>query len=238
MLLNGVHLLPDLSGALICPKERLVAVSDPLADGAREPLSAPTDAVRRLAAVLRQRRPAMVLWLGSALPRLLAQGRLGRREADELARMAATHDWVWVAEDLPEGLPGRALPEIRQGSLTFRHRSALDSRVGEVSASPWPMAVLSEGEQAVSLPCFVLDGRRMVLPAFGPRPAGGTDVLSPAFQPLFRRPFTALLLGGGRILTRSRAKLLAAVKPARGPHETEPVAHSRAPRMSLFPPGD
>lgn len=204
MLLNGVHLLPDLSGALICPKERLVAVSDPIGDpdGRQAPMIAAA-ALKRLGAVLRQRRPAMVVWLGAGLPALLAQGRLGKREADELTRLTQAHAWHWVAEGLPDGLPGTAAAELKAGGLTFRHSGLPSSSVlGEVSAWPWPVA----GMDGQVWPCFVIDGRRMVIPAFTGG-AEGLNVLHPRFLQLFRRPFQALMLAGNRIVTRPRARL-------------------------------
>lgn len=204
MLLNGVHLLPDLSGALICPRDRLVAVSDPIADPTARPApQQAAEALRRLAAVLRQRRPAAVVWLGGALPALLAGGGLAQREADDLNRMVAGQDWTWVAEGLPAGLPGTAATELKAAGLTFRHVGAASSSVlGEVSASPSPVA----GMDGRVWPCFVFDGRRMVIPAFGGG-AEGVNVLTPRFLQLFRRPFNALMLAGNRIVTRPRARL-------------------------------
>ncbi|HTH16927.1 MAG TPA: hypothetical protein VL974_09760 [Magnetospirillum sp.] len=194
MLLNGVHLLPDLSGALICPKERLVAFSDPIADPAarQAPLDA-VDLVKRLTAVLRQRRPAKVVWLGGALPALQENGRLAKREADAVNALAQAHEWHWLKDG----------DEVKLGGLTFRPTAqAGASAPGEVSAQPWPVASV-DGQ---TWPCFVIDGRRLVLPAFGGRD-DGVNVLSPRFQQLFRRPFQALMLAGGRILTKPRARL-------------------------------
>lgn len=204
MLINGVHLLPDLSGAAFCPKERLVAFADPLAEGEdRAAIQAAAEAVKLATAVLRQRRPAKVVWMGAALPRLIASGRLAGREAITLAQLAENHDWTWVAEDLPEGLPGTATAELAMGALTFRHRAAPDAAPGEISASPSPVATC-DGE---TLPCFVLDGRRLVIPALGADGSKGCNVQSAEFQALFRRGFTAMMIGGGRILTRPREKL-------------------------------
>lgn len=203
MLLSGVHLLPDLSGALVWPKQRLIAVSDPLGetDGRLAPQLA-AEAIRRLASVLRQRRPATLVWLGGSLPGLLAAGGLARRDAAELTALVAAQDWVWVADNLPEGLPGRSATELAMTPLVFRAVAQADAPPGEVSATPFPVACV-DGQ---SWPCFIIDGRRLIIPAFGPRP-GGTNVLSPVFRPLFRRPFQTLMLAGGRILTRPRARL-------------------------------
>lgn len=204
MLLNGVHLLPDLSGALICPKERLVAVSDPIGDPAtRQAPQLAAEALKRLGAVLRQRRPASVVWLGASLPMLLASGRLSKREADTVAQLATAHAWHWVADGLPDNLPGSAATELKTAGLTFRHVGAAGSgALGEVSAAPWPVA----GMEGQEWPCFVFDGRRLVMPAFGGR-RDGINVLTPRFLSMFRRPFNALMLVGNRVVTRPRARL-------------------------------
>ncbi len=204
MLLAGVHLMPDLSGAMVCPKERLVAVSDPIGDPtARQAPSLAAEAIKRLVSLLRQRRPATVVWMGDALPALLAADRLAKREADEIARQAQAVDWHWVADTLPAGLPGTASAELAVGGLTYRHIGKAGA-AAEVSCAPWPLATFEGG----TWPCFVIDGKRMVIPPFGPR-ADGMDVLSPPFQALFRRPFNVLMLAGGRIVTRHRARLTA-----------------------------
>lgn len=192
MLLNGVHLLPDLSGALVWPKQRLVAIADPLPSEHRVAAREAVALVKQMASVLRQKRPERVVWLGGTLPGLHAADSLGKREADELDRMVRAHDWAWVAEG----------GELAVDALVFRPDAQPKADPGEVAARPSPMA----GLDGTSFPCFVIDGRRLVLPAFGPR-LGGIDVLSPAFQPLFRRPFQALMLAGGRIVTRPRARL-------------------------------
>lgn len=214
MLLNGVHLLPDLSGALICTRERLVAVSDPIGDpAARQAPQLAAEALKRLGAVLRQRRPAALVWLGASLPTLLTTDRLPKRDADEVARLAAAHAWHWVADGLPEGLPGNATTELKAAGLTFRHVGAAGSgALGEVSAAPWPVAGI-EGQE---WPCFVFDGRRLVMPAFGGGQIvmtasgsrrDGVNVLTPRFLSMFRRPFNALMLVGNRVVTRPRARL-------------------------------
>ncbi len=226
MLVNGSHLLPDLSGALAWPKERLVAVSDPLAEAdQRLPGPVVAETVRRLASVLRQRRPRTLVWLGAALPRLIASGRVGRREVTEIETQAAQLDWVWVGDGLPSGLPGRAVAELAVGALVFRHIGRPDAAPGEVSAFPWPAA---RADGALH-PCYVADGRRLVIPPLGAR-EGGIDVLSAPFQPLFRRPFQALMLMGGRIVTRPRHRLEAG---AAEPPPARPTGQAGR-RMSLF----
>ncbi|MFX9042804.1 hypothetical protein ABTN45_20580, partial [Acinetobacter baumannii] len=56
--------------------------------------------------------------------------------------------------------------------------------------------------------CFVSDGIRLVLPAFGAY-AGGLDVLDRAFAPLFNRMFHAWLLGEASVFAVPRDRLAA-----------------------------
>lgn len=212
MLLAGTHLLPDLSGALILPGPRVVACADPIAlPDARQAPEQAAGLVHRLGAVLRQRRPAAVAWLGPGLPTLLALNRLNRRDGAELARLVAAQPWVWLADALPPGLPGESAVEWKAGGITFRHDALPQgSPLGEVSGRLHPMAQY----QGQTWPCYVLDGRRMVLPAFGAA-SQGTNVLSPAFPPLFRRPFQVLMLAGGRFLSKPRAALDLPAPPPR-----------------------
>ena len=46
--------------------------------------------------------------------------------------------------------------------------------------------------------CFVTDGERLILPAFGAY-AGGLNIRDPAFTPLLRRPPLAAVLGANRV---------------------------------------
>ena len=195
MLLNLVHLMPDLSGALVCPKLRLVAFADPLT--ARDSARQVTETLRKATAVLSQRRPRTVVWIGSQLATLAASG------AADVERLCEGLDWHWIGQGLPDGLPGTSGPEFSVGGLTFRHQAGTDARAGEVIAHPSPKA----SNDGIAAPCYVTDGRRMILPAFGPRDGVGTDVLSPPIQSLFRRPFQVLMLTGSGFRARPRAKL-------------------------------
>lgn len=49
-------------------------------------------------------------------------------------------------------------------------------------------------------------GFALALAAFGPS-ARGTEVMTPAFLSAFRRPFQALMLVRGKVVTRPRARL-------------------------------
>lgn len=70
-------------------------------------------------------------------------------------------------------------------------------------AMVWPSRQLL----AVSDPVGLAEGRdALALAAFGPS-ARGTEVMTPAFLSTFRRPFQALMLVHGKVVTRPRARL-------------------------------
>ncbi|MFO1186033.1 MAG: hypothetical protein U1E87_00375 [Alphaproteobacteria bacterium] len=54
--------------------------------------------------------------------------------------------------------------------------------------------------------CFVTDGRRLVLPAFGAY-AGGLDVFQAAFAPLLARPIEVFVLGRSRAYRVAEGRL-------------------------------
>ncbi|OJX76817.1 hypothetical protein [Magnetospirillum sp. 64-120] len=190
MLLNNVHLLPDRSGALVWPARQLLAVADPI--DAPQDRAAPalaTEAVRRLAALTRQRRPRSIVWLGK--PLMDWEAALPLCERRELQRLTDSHEIHWVTD------------QLELAPLTFRIIPGPSSiKGGEVVARPNPLA-RCDGQV---WPAFVIDGRRLALPAFGPR-LTGTEVMSPAFLSAFRRPFQALMLVHGKVVTRPRSRL-------------------------------
>ena len=190
MLLNGIHLLPDASGAVIWPARQLLAMADPVAEtDGRAASAVAAEAVRRLSSLTRQRRPRSIVWLGKPLPQW--QDQLPARERRDLQQLMNNHEIHWVTDQLV------------LAPLSFRVDPGPSGlKGGEVVARPNPLA-RCDGEV---WPAFVIDGRRLALPAFGPRPVG-TEVMTPAFLSAFRRPFQALMLVRGKVVTRPRGRL-------------------------------
>jgi metallophosphoesterase superfamily enzyme len=63
------------------------------------------------------------------------------------------------------------------------------------------------GGRSVRRRCFVTDGERLVLPAFGAY-AGGLNVRDAAFSPLFPRGLTAHVMGEERVFAFAQARCL------------------------------
>lgn len=196
MLVNGVHLLPDLAGAVLWPRERLLAVADPRLE------SRPV--VERLTRLLRQVQPKSVVCLGARL------GRPAEADLRALRRAVGSCDWLWLS-DTPDASPaaelgGEAAAELVRGDLAFRHTPRPDAPPGEIAGAMLPRAAVVTGGGRLVRPCFVMDGRRLVMPGFA-ADSGSLDVLDARWRPLFRRGFNVILLGRDRLHSYPRGRL-------------------------------
>jgi DNA ligase-associated metallophosphoesterase len=120
--------------------------------------------------------------------------------AEQVRRLTAGFEWLWIRgnhdPDPPAELGGVSLPELRLRSLFFRHAPC--GEAGEVAGHLHPKARLVGTRLRVSRPCYVSDGQRLVLPAFGSY-TGGLDVMHPTIAGLFPSGFAAMLLGTARV---------------------------------------
>ncbi len=119
--------------------------------------------------------------------------------------MAREAQFIWIAGNhdvQPTGLPGLATAVYREGPFTFRHEALpnLGPREIEISGHFHPKASIDARAKRVSRPCFVADGSRLMLPAFGAY-AGGLDVRDPAIARLFPRGLRVFLLGQDQLFS-------------------------------------
>lgn len=154
---------------------------------------------------LRRHAPRRVILLGDSFHDAGGAARLPAEEAALLARLMAGRELVWVLGNHdptpPAGLPGSATAELAEGPLVFRHIASPTlprHGVGEVSGHFHPKARVPTRAGEVTRPCFLGDGRRLILPALGAY-AGGLDASDAAFAPLFPRGARAFLLGPDRL---------------------------------------
>ena len=206
LTVNGVDLRADVSGALIWPARKLAVVADlhfekATAFAARGQYLPPYDTAAtldKLQAVVARHGTERLICLGDSFHDGGAAARLDPAQAERLQALTSRLDWTWIAgnhdPEPPAALGGRITGEFTEGALTFRHEAEPTARGGEVSGHFHPKAAVRIRGKRVSAPCFVSDGRRLVLPAFGAF-TGGLNVLDPAISGLFRRGFQAMLLG-------------------------------------------
>jgi DNA ligase-associated metallophosphoesterase len=210
--LAGERLMLDPMGALYWPEQRLLAVSDlHLEKGSsfarRGMLLPPWDThatLDRLTLLLRRWSPLTVVALGDSFHDALGSGRLPATEQQRLNGMAKAHRFVWVQGNHdpapPDGLGGEWIEKFTAGPMVFRHEAIAAADPGEVVGHHHPKATIQARTGAVSRPCFVFDGRRLMMPAFGAY-TGGLDVRDPAINRLFPRGGRVFLLGKDRLFS-------------------------------------
>jgi len=208
--------LPE--GALWWEGERLLAVADlHLEKGssfARRGLMLPpydtVETLSRLTALIRRYDPATVVALGDSFHDGGGAGRLSSHDGAMLAELQRGRTWIWIAGNhdpkAPAGLAGECLDTLRLGSVLFRHEPSAAPVEGEIAGHLHPAACVAGRGKWVRRPCFVGDGTRLVLPAFGAY-AGGLNVLDRAFAGLFARHFRAFVLGKERVYAVARNAL-------------------------------
>jgi hypothetical protein len=206
LLVNGVELQADVTGALVWPARRLAVVADlhfekATAFAARGQFLPPYDTAAtldKLEDVILRHGIERVICLGDSFHDGEAAGRVDPVQAARLQALTARLEWTWIAGNHdpapPDDWGGRVLAEVTEGALTFRHEAVPAARGGEVSGHFHPKAAVTVRGKRLTAPCFVTDGRRLILPAFGAF-TGGLNVLDPAISGLFRRGFQATLLG-------------------------------------------
>ncbi len=216
---NGSRLGLDPAGAVLWPERRLVAVADlhlekGSALAARGHLLPPYDSRATLAALedlVRRHRPQTLVCLGDSFHDADAAGRLDPVDGACLRALTGQCDWIWVCGNHdpqpPADWGGRAVPELTVGPFVLRHQGRPPERAaGEISGHFHPKATLQLRARRVTARCFVTDGRRLLLPAFGSY-AGGLDVRAAPIRALFPRGLRLHVLGRARVYPFPEAAL-------------------------------
>jgi hypothetical protein len=216
--LSGEAAVLDMSGGMYLPAHDTLLVADlhfekgssfaarrglmlPPYD-TRETLSALSEVVARL-------NPRKVIALGDSFHDIGGPARLGEDERATLRQVQAGREWIWVTGNhdrtLPDTIGGEVVAEIPLGALTLRHEP-LAGEAAEVAGDLHPVGKVVMRGRGVRRRCFLTDGVRCVMPAFGAY-AGGLNACDAAFKPLFANGFTAHLIGTERIFAISKAML-------------------------------
>lgn len=194
-------------GALYWPARRLLAVADlHLEKGSSYAVAArkllPRHDTRQTLAALTNLidalRPQTVVCLGDSFHDRAAVERLPEDDRTEIERLTAATRFVWIAGNHDPAPPpagwGEVAEEIDEAPLVFRHEAQFGPVTGEVSGHYHPVAALTVRGRGFRRRCFLTDGQRLILPAFGAY-AGGLNALDPAIAQLFPDDYDALLVG-------------------------------------------
>ena len=146
--------------------------------------------------------PERIVFLGDTLHDMGAHGRIADDDTARLHAIAYGRDLVWVVGNHdPEGpgdLPGRAVDTLAAADLILRHEPEPGDRPGEVAGHLHPCARVVGQGRSVRRRCFVTDGRRLILPAYGAY-AGGLSIRDDAFAGMFVRPPLVGALGSRKV---------------------------------------
>jgi hypothetical protein len=212
LVLNGVELFVEPSGALWWPTAATLIVADlhfekGTSYATRGVLLPPYDTrttLTRLAAAIGP-RVERVICLGDSFHDGGGPARLSASDAAALQALVERHDWIWIAGNhdpiLPAMLGGRTVVgELRLDRLVMRHQAEANA-LGEVSGHYHPKSHIDVRGRRLSGACFIHDERRIVLPAFGAY-TGGLHVESEAIRALFPASFRIDLVLRGQLMRR------------------------------------
>ena len=204
--LAGARLMALPSGALHWPARGLLAAADlhlgraardARGGGALLPPYEARETLTRLAGDLQRTGARTLVLLGDSFDSEAAAAELDAAAHEALMTLAAGRRVIWIAgnhDPGPVGLPGTHMADWRAGSLSFRHIADPAAPAGEMSGHYHPKLRLSRAGRPLSRRCFLTDGRRMILPAYGAY-AGGLHAGEAPLTALIARPATAILTG-------------------------------------------
>lgn len=211
---------PDIAGALVWPTRRTLIVADLHLEkgaacargGTMLPPYDTRDTLSSLAEAIARHDPKRVIALGDSFHDPEVAGLLPEIELAMLHRLQRGREWLWVTGNhdpaLPSRLGGDVTASLTLGGITFTHAPRRDASGPEIAGHLHPAARLAHGGASVRRKCFVADGWRLVMPAFGAY-AGGLNVLDRAFLPVFaQRPFLVWMLGRSGVYPLARRQLL------------------------------
>ncbi len=219
IIAGGAWLVLDPAGALYWPEERALVVADlHLEKGssfaARGMLLPPYDTaatLARLAQLIARYAPRLVIALGDSFHDGAGPARVAPEDRHALLALQCGREWLWIAGNHDphpaHRIGGSFAALLALGGLTFRHEPAAPERGGEIAGHLHPTARIHVRGASLSRRCFVSDGHRVVMPAFGAY-TGGLNVRARAFAELFGASFVAHMLGRHRVYALAGSRCL------------------------------
>ena len=166
--------------------------------------------LKRLEADLARTGTVEVIALGDSFHR--DEGTTSLLDADRL-RLVGLMDrarWTWLSgnhDPSPHALGGVCLPVLETGGLTLTHEPRRGV-AGLVAGHLHPAAHVYANGRSVRRPCFVHDGKMLILPAYGSS-TGSLNILGPAFMGLLDwASLEVTMIGRGRVYPVSTKRLV------------------------------
>lgn len=165
--------------------------------------------LRRLEADLTQTGASEVIALGDSFHRDEGSSTLLDADRLRLASLMGRARWTWISgnhDPAPHSLGGTCVTGLTRAGLTLTHEPKPGQSL--IAGHLHPAAHVAMNGRSVRRPCFVHDGRLMVLPAYGSA-TGSLNILSPAFVGLLHWPtLEVAMIGRGRVYPVSPKRLV------------------------------
>ncbi len=156
------------------------------------------ETLQRLTDEVRETAPDRLVFLGDSLHDMGAISRIPVQDREAIIALTQQLELVWISGNHdPDGgsaFGGKTLETLRLGALELCHEPKSGHQHGEVAGHLHPCAKLSGAGGSLRRRCFVSDGKRLILPAFGAY-TGGLNVLDEAYSGLFDGKTCAYLTG-------------------------------------------
>ena len=193
---SGRQFVADRSGVLYWPSENALIVSDlHLEKGSsyarRGQFVPPYDTretLLRLAEAVERYEPTTIISLGDSFHDVGGADRLSAADRQILALIQDGRSWYWVTgnhdPEIADHLGCQTVDDVLISGITFKHEPTNASATHEIAGHLHPAARLNAYGARLRRSCFVGNGQRLVMPAFGAF-TGGLNVLDAAFDILF-----------------------------------------------------
>ena len=220
IMLGGLELRPDLSGALHVPDMNALIISDLHLEqgsslarrGIRVPPFDTSITIAMLEQVIVRFAPRRLIFLGDSFHDDEGEARVEELLMRRLHAIASKHECFWICGNHdpspPRNLTGHAADHILLGPLTLRHEPArLRKDEFEICGHLHPGCAVTQRGRRVSAKCFIADERRLIMPAFGAY-TGALSVFAKPYERLFKQDETqAWMIGQERIYRFPFARL-------------------------------
>ena len=167
-------------GALYLPNYQTLVVSDlhfekghAQSAGAQLPRYDTDATLSKLSKIVNKINPQRCIFLGDSFHNAEVAKQLPEAYKVVLNELSKGRRFVWIEgnhdPELPAFLPGKACSEFSLNGLYFTHQVNADTeqKSGLISGHYHPKARLNLKLRRISAPCFIEDGRHLILPAFG-----------------------------------------------------------------------
>jgi uncharacterized protein len=208
--LAGLDFIPDLSGALYAPDFGALLVADlHLEKGsslARRGVHLPPydtrQSLAQLRAVIADVKPEQLIFLGDSFHDGGARARIDAEDLAALRGIASGQRTIWITGNHdpspPQDVGGVIAGAVALGPVTLRHEpKGLGEGEMEVAGHLHPAASVAQRGRRIRCRCFIADGRRIIMPAFGSY-TGALSISAEPFAGLFE-DFHVWMLGARAI---------------------------------------